>query len=75
MCALCADSVARLKERRYRLWEVSGKATEIDSSPTLLEKIGLKDRGIALFSVVCMICRSLYRRQREFKAESESNTS
>ena len=42
-CLRCvsADLVAKLsKERRYRLWEASGKATGIDSSPTLLEKIG-----------------------------------
>ena len=30
----------------------------IDSSPALLEKIGTKDRGISLLSVVCMTCRS-----------------
>ena len=75
LCALCADSVAKLfKEHCYRLWEASGKATGIDSSPTLLEKIGLKDRGITLLSVVCMIYRSLYRWQWQFKVESDSNS-
>ena len=69
VCAVCGfGSQAISKEHCYRLWEASGKVTGIDSSPTLLEKIGLKDCGIALLSFVCMICRSL------FKVESDLNS-